>query len=80
MDLFVFKTGRGAQCHGLADKVLIGQRLDSIPEVFSSISDSVVIIKIYPSTGLGLGGFTCMAPKGQPNSFTSQYLTLKKHH
>lgn len=65
---------------GLSAKVVMGQRLDSISEVFSNISNSVVIIKIYASTRLWLGGFTCMIPKGQPNSFTLNYLTLKKHY
>lgn len=39
-------TGRGTQCHDLADQVAIVQRLASmILEFFSSLNDSVVL---YP--------------------------------
>ncbi|KAJ7416155.1 hypothetical protein WISP_73874 [Willisornis vidua] len=39
--------GRGTQCSGLADKVVIGPRLDlMILEVFSNLSDSVILWRI----------------------------------
>lgn len=40
MDLFVFKTGHGTCCHGLAGKVGMGQRL--VSEAFSNTRDSVL--------------------------------------
>lgn len=37
-------TGRGIQCSGLANKGLMGHRLDSkILEVFSSVNDSEIL-------------------------------------
>lgn len=39
-------TGRGTQCHGLSDKVVIDQRCDlMILDIFSNLNDAVILLK-----------------------------------
>lgn len=54
-------------CHGLADKGMFGHRLDSIPEVFPSLTDPVIttnkelgqlIMQIFTSNQCGSSNHT----------------------
>lgn len=47
------KTVCSTKCYGLDDTVVIGQRLDSISEVFSSLIDSVIFCLMLLFLGLG---------------------------
>lgn len=47
------KTVCGSKCCGLDDTVVIGQRLDSISEVFSNLIDSVICCLMLLFLGLG---------------------------